>query len=62
MCSFVTASETSGRTRRAVFGVFTALSYLLVSGVLAGCARHTRAVSKASRIDDAPEAILQPAD
>jgi adenine/guanine/hypoxanthine permease len=37
-----------------------ALSYLLVSGVLAGCTR--RAVTRSSRADEAPQAIPQPAD
>ena len=39
-----------------------ALSYLLVSGVLAGCIRPARSVSKASRIDEAPGARPQPAE
>ena len=39
-----------------------ALSYLLVSGVLAGCIRPARSVPKASRIDEPPGALPQPAD
>ena len=37
-----------------------ALSYLLVSGMLAGCAQRVRSVSKPSRIDEAPGALPQP--
>ena len=39
-----------------------ALSYLLVSGVLAGCTWPARSVPKPSRIDEAPGALPQPAD
>jgi AGZA family xanthine/uracil permease-like MFS transporter len=37
-----------------------ALSYLLVSGMLAGCIRRT--LPRSSRLDEAPEAIPPPAD